>query len=566
VLRTFNSIRLNWNIWDNLNLSEKITYDNTNGEEDVLWDRESNNGSPSGVFQRIKNTNEQINTQTQLTYNKKFGLHGLDVLLGFETEDSKYSYNYMSGQDYPGDLYELGNAGTTSAESQKYRAKMVSYLGRVNYTYNDLYYLSASFRRDGSSRFAKDSRWGNFWSVSGSWRFTGEKFFDNLKNVLSDGRLRISYGTNGTLPTNYYGYMSIYKYGEYYNGESGMGIVGVGNPDLKWEKNKAFNIGLDLTFLNKYTATFDWYNRTTSDLIYNMPISAVPGYYDSSYNATTPMNIGSLRNTGWELTLNANWYNKKDFSWSTSVNIAHNHNKVIKLNGSTDVIMDNTYSRVLAHKVGETYNSYYAYEYAGVDPETGNELYYINDGSENARNTTTDATKAQKVIIGSAEASIEGGISNTIKYKDFDFNMNFTYQIGGDAYDYPRWQHSNGGDALYQGAVPSYYDLSKMWTGPGDTSCSLPKFQYGSSFVYSSRWMMPLDYLRLKSLSLGYSLPRELVSRLSLSKARVYFSASNLFTIKSSDLYVDPEVPTNGIANFETPAMRTFTFGIELGF
>lgn len=566
VLRTFNSIRLNWNIWDNLNLSEKITYDNTNGEEDVLWDRESHNGSPSGVFQRIKNTNEQINTQTQLTYNKKFGLHGLDVLLGFETEDSKYSYNYMSGQDYPGDLYELGNAGTTSAESQKYRAKMVSYLGRVNYTYNDLYYLSASFRRDGSSRFAKDSRWGNFWSVSGSWRFTGEKFFDNLKNVLSDGRLRISYGTNGTLPTNYYGYMSIYKYGEYYNGESGMGIVGVGNPDLKWEKNKAFNIGLDLTFLNKYTATFDWYNRTTSDLIYNMPISAVPGYYDSSYNATTPMNIGSLRNTGWELTLNANWYNKKDFSWSTSVNIAHNHNKVIKLNGSTDVIMDNTYSRVLAHKVGETYNSYYAYEYAGVDPETGNELYYINDGSENARNTTTDATKAQKVIIGSAEASIEGGISNTIKYKDFDFNMNFTYQIGGDAYDYPRWQHTNGGDALYQGAVPSYYDLSKMWTGPGDTSCSLPKFQYGSSFVYSSRWMMPLDYLRLKSMSLGYSLPRELVSRLSLSKARVYFSASNLFTIKSSDLYVDPEVPTNGIANFETPAMRTFTFGIELGF
>jgi hypothetical protein len=278
------------------------------------------------------------------------------------------------------------------------------------------------------------------------------------------------------------------------------------------------------------------------------------------------MNIGSLRNTGWELTLNANWYNKKDFSWSTSVNIAHNHNKVIKLNGSTDVIMDNTYSRVLAHKVGETYNSYYAYEYAGVDPETGNELYYINNGKENARNTTTDATKAQKVIIGSAEASIEGGISNTIKYKDFDFNMNFTYQIGGDAYDYPRWQHSNGGDALYQSAVPSYYDLSKMWTGPGDTSCSLPKFQYGSSFVYSSRWMMPLDYLRLKSMSLGYSLPRELVSRLSLSKARVYFSASNLFTIKSSDLYVDPEVPTNGIANFETPAMRTFTFGIELGF
>ena len=567
VHRSYNTIKLSWNILEGLDLSEKLAYDYTDGTEDVLWDRHSNDGSPSGVFQRIKNSIEQINSQTQLTYLKSFGLHNIDALLGFETEDYRYGFNYLNGSNYPGDLYEFGNAGTTSAQSNKQDSKLVSYLGRINYNYNNIYYLGASFRTDGSSRLSRNNRWGNFWSVSGSWRFTGEKFMESIKNILSDGKLRMSYGVNGTQPYGYYSYMNLYKYGEYYDGQSGMGIVGVGNDNLKWEKNYSFNVGLDLTFLNRYTATFDFYTRTTKDLIYDMPISAVAGYYDgTTLGPTVAQNIGSLRNTGYELTLTANWFQKSDFSWSTTLNMAHNHNKVIKLNGSSDVIMDADYGRVLAHKVGETYNSYYCYEYAGVDPQTGNELYYINDGTKNARNTTTDVNKANKVIVGSAEAKLEGAISNTMKWKFIDLGFNFTYQIGGDAYDYPRWQHTNGGAALYNGAVPSYYKLSDMWKGPGDATAKLPKFQEGSTFVYSSRWKMPLDYLRLKSLTLGFSVPQQYVQKLSLTKARVYFSGSNLLTWKSSKLYVDPEVPVNGICLFETPAIRTFTFGVELGF
>lgn len=566
VHRTYDTMKLSWNIWDGLSLSEKLAYDYTDGTEDVLWDRYSTNGSPSGVFQRVKNTIEQINTQTQLTYIKSFGLHNIDALLGFETEDYRYAFNYMSGQKYPGDLYELGNAGSTSAQSNKQDSKLVSYLGRINYNYNNIYYLGASFRTDGSSRLSRDNRWGNFWSVSGAWRFTGEEFMKSIKNILSDGKLRVSYGVNGTQPYGCYSYMNLYKYGEYYDGQSGMGIVGVGNDKLKWEKNYAFNVGLDLTFLNRYTATFDFYTRTTKDLIYDMPISGVAGYYDTATLPTVAQNIGSLRNTGYELTLTANWFQKSDFSWSTSVNMAHNHNKVIKLNGSSDAIIDATYGRVLAHKVGYAYNSYYCYEYAGVDPQTGKELYYINDGTKDARNTTTDVNKANKVIVGNPEAKLEGAISNTLTWKFIDLGFNFTYQIGGDAYDYPRWQHTNGGTELYDGAVPSYYKLSDIWTGPGDATAKLPKFQYGSSFVYSSRWKMPLDYLRLKSLTIGFSVPRQYLQKLNLSKARVYFSGSNLLTWKSSKLYVDPEVPVNGISLFETPAIRTFTFGIELGF
>lgn len=564
IRRTYNTVKLDWNIWDALHLSQKLAYDYTASTEDNLWDRHSNDGSPGGVMQRVTSDLSQLNLQTQLTYAKSFGLHNVDALLGFETEKYKYKYTYSSGHDFPGDLYELANAGTTSAESNFSSYTMASWLGRVNYNYDNKYYAGFSFRRDGSSRLSKDNRWGSFWSLSGAWRFGAEKFWEPLQSVVSDGKLRLSYGVNGTLPSSYYAFMNLYQYGLIYDGQSGMGIVGIGNPDLKWEKNKAFNIGLDLTFINRIALTFDYYVRTTSDLIYDLPVSAVPGYYDpaNNYRTTSPQNVGSLKNSGFEVTIQSNNIQTKDFEWTTMLNFGHNHNKVAKLNGEQNEIV----SGPLIHRVGEPYYSYYVYEYAGVDPQTGKEMYYINDDSENARNTTTDISQANKVIVGKHEAGIEGGLSNTIRWKFIDFGLNFTFSLGGDAYDYATWQHDNGGSNTYGGAVPAYYDINKMWTGPGDTNASLPKFQYGSDRVLSSRWLMPSDYLRLKSLTLGLSAPTNWIRSLGLSKARAYFSASNLLTWKSKDLFVDPEMPVSGACTFETPALRTFTFGIELGF
>lgn len=568
VRRMLNSAKLTYHIAKGLDLSEKVTYDYIGGRETVIWDRYSNDGkSSSGVVQRILNISEQVNTQTQLSYVRSFGLHNLDALLGFETEDSHYEYNYMHGSQYPGELYELGNAGETSSDSNIYGTRLTSFLGRVNYNYDNKYYAGLSFRRDGTSRLARSNRWGDFWSASASWRFSAEKFMESTKDILTDGRLRVSYGTNGTQPSGYYSYMNLFKYGERYDGQSGMGIVNIGNPNLRWEKNRTLNIGLDLTFLQRFTASFDWYTRKTTDLIYDLVMSAVPGYFNTSSGvATMATNIGSLRNTGWELTLTSDNFNTKDFSWSTSLNFSHNHNELIKLDGEADMVQDSDYPRVLFHKVGESYNSYYGYEYAGVDPKTGNELYYLNDGTANARNTTTNANEAKKVILGNAEAAIAGGITNNLRWKFIDLGFTFTYQLGGDAYDYPRWQHSNGGSELYKGATPSYYDLSKMWQGEGDTAAKLPKFQYGSTFVYSSRWMMPLDYLRLKNLTIGFSVPQQYIRNLGINKARVYFSGANLLTWKSANLYIDPELPVTGLANFQTPQLRTYTFGIEIGF
>ena len=208
IKRAFNSLKLDWNIWDGLRLSEKMTYDYTSNNEDVLWDRLSNDGSPGGTLQRYTGSISQLNGQTQLSYVKTFGLHNIDALLGYETEKYVTRYNYINGKDYPGDLYEFGNAGTTSAESKVSGYTLASWLGRVNYNYDNKYYAGVSFRRDGSSRLAKDNRWGNFWSVSAAWRFGSEKFMEPIKQVVSDGKLRASYGVNGTLPSSFYGYQN----------------------------------------------------------------------------------------------------------------------------------------------------------------------------------------------------------------------------------------------------------------------------------------------------------------------------------------------------------------------
>lgn len=559
--KTFNTAKLTYNIWDNLNLSEKISYDYMSGNEDVLWDRYSNNGAPGGVMQRNVNSYSQLNTQTQLTYDKSFGRHNINALLGFETEDYRYRYNYMSGDTYPGDLYELVNASSTAAETNTSEYRMTSFLGRVDYNYAGRYYAGASYRTDGTSRLARENRWGSFWSVSAAWRFTDEKFLSSIKNVLSDGKLRFSYGVNGTQPSDYYAYMNLYSYGIKYNGQSGMGVTSIVNEDLKWEKNKTWNIGLDLTFINRITMSLDYYQRRTSDLIYDLPVSYVTGYYNSTYTNTRPTNIGEMENKGVEFSITSVNFDTKDFNWTTSLNLAHNSNKLTKLDGVNKEIV----SGPLIHREGEPYYSYYLYEYAGVDPETGAPLYYKNDGTAQARETTTNISEANKAIVAKHDPTIEGGFTSNLRWKFIDFGFTLTYSLGGDAFDYATWQHTDGGTYLYYGSVPATYDLSEMWSGPGDTSCTLPKFQYGNaSQTLSSRWLMPTDYLRLKNITIGFSVPKNIISKIGLSKARVYFSGSNLLTWKSKDLVVDPEMPVSGVCTFETPAYRTFTFGIDL--
>ncbi len=560
--RAYNTLALEWNIWDALKLRGKIAYDYNNSTEDVLWDKESNNGGPGGVMQRWLRTMNTLNTQTQLTYIKTFGKHNVDALLGFETEEFNDASQYESGDGYPGNLYELSNAETTSAASSKDRYRMTSFLGRVNYNYDNLYYLGVSYRKDGSSRLARENRWGNFWSVSGAWRFGGESFMNSLNKVLTDAKLRVSYGVNGTLPSTYYSYMNLaYGWQQYYNKGNGMGIQFIGDKNLSWEQNKALNLGLDLTFWNRLNVTFDYYIRNTSGLIMNRPLSYIPGYYTyigGAYSPSSIQNIGKMKNEGFELTLQSTNIQTKDLLWTTTFNISHNKNTIKELAGTSDKIIDNA----MIHEVGKPYYSYYTREYAGVDPNTGNELYYLNDGTEHARETTTDDTKARRVNVGKHDPDVEGGLTNFLKWKFIDFNFTLTYSIGGNAYN------SGGGvettsQYVVKGATPEYW--KDMWKKPGDRT-DIPKFVYGQQAIGSSRFLMPTDYLRVKNLSLGFTLPQIYSQKVGLSKARIYFSTNNLLTWKSDRLLVDPEMRPDGYVGWETPALRTYTFGVELSF
>lgn len=556
IIRTQNNVFAGYSITKDLSVKQTLSLDFNNTNSSVWWDPRFGDGKGSkGVMQKYSINRTRLSSQTQAQYVKTFAdVHNVDVLAAYELEDNKTESLYGNGNTFPSfQKPEIGNASTTRASSSTDGHRMISYVGRVNYNYDNKYFVGGSFRRDGTSRLSPDSRWGNFWSTSASWMFTKEDFMSSLQNVVSNGKLRLSYGVNGTQPSDLYGFMALYGYGYNYNGNPGSAETQLENSGLKWEKNYATNIGLDFTLFNRLSFTVDYYNRDTKDLIMNLPVSQTTGF--SNYL----VNIGEMNNRGFEFEITSRNFATNDFTWTTSFNLTHNKNKVTKLDGNQTEIIDGR----LIHKVGYAYNTFYLREYAGVDPQTGKELFYTNDGTGG---TTTNPSAAKYVTAGSVDPKVSGGLSNNLRWKDFDLNFTFTYSLGGKAYDNATWIQSNGGTYNYYGNVPSYYDINKVWTGPGDTKATLPQFTYGNTNNVSTRWLKSTDHLRLKNLTFGYNIPKNWVAKAGFEKVRLYFSGTNLLTFKDKDLYFDPEVPTNGIVLFTAPALRTLAFGIDIGF
>jgi TonB-linked SusC/RagA family outer membrane protein len=565
--RFLGSLSAKYDILDNLSLKETLSYDFVQTNSRVWWDPRSNDGRTSkGVYQRVMSNQKILTSQTHVMYNKSFDkVHNFDALVGYELEKFKYDYTYSNGSGYPTfSKPEIENAAITRASSHVDESRMISYVGSANYNYDNKYYVGFSFRRDGSSKFGKDNRWGDFWSVSGAWRLSQEKFMTSVEKVLTDAKLRLSYGTNGNMPPRYYGFMDVYEFGYKYNNNPGSAEGRLAYTDLKWEKSFAGNIGVDLTFIDRINVTLDLYSKKSKDLLLDRPVSMLTGF------TKTFMNIGEMTNKGFELEIKTTNISNKDFYWATSFNIAHNKNKLTKIDGVQQEFK--TYSPRLVHRIGESFNSLYAYEYAGVDPKTGKELFYKNKG-DNPRETTTNSAEAEQVIIGRVDPTVQGGLTNTFSYKGIDLGFTFTYSFGGHLYDNASWINSDGGSDNYEGNVPRYYNINDMWQKEGDNA-KLPQFVYGNKNTPSSRWMHTTDHIRLKNVTLGYTIPKNYLKKLSLSKARIYASAVNLFTIKSKALMVDPELPVDpdparraiGVVTFQTPPLRTVTFGIEVSF
>lgn len=331
------------------------------------------------------------------------------------------------------------------------------------------------------------------------------------KDWLNDLKLRISYGVNGTLPSTYYGYLGLSSITSNYNNNPGISQSQLENKNLTWETNYNFNSGIDLAlFDNRLNITFEYYIRTTKNLLYERPLSLTTGF--SNYLS----NIGKLQNKGYELELRSTNINTKDFRWTSSFNLGHNTNKILKLDGDLKQVTSGSMIR----KVGLPYSTYYMIEFAGIDPADGEPMFYKNTTDENGklnRETTKDPRSAEKVILKCADPTITGGFGNSFSYKWFDFNFNLNFSLGAWNYDGCAGKLEHGGDGTLN--IPTYY--RKRWQKEGDHT-NIERFVIGRSISmddYStSRRLHSGDFLRLKNLTFGITLPKNLIRRIGLEK------------------------------------------------
>lgn len=556
-VRAMGTAKIAYNVWDNLKVSSVFTVDYSLTKDFFFQSPDGRDGATYQGRGRMQMTDRiRYTSQNNLTYSKTFGKHSVSAVTAFEVMKYDYEDLYAAKKTYGQDINtSLGNAADPIDADQKLQEDaLMSYVASVNYSYDDKYYASFSFRRDGSSRLSPDTRWGNFWSLSASWRLSQERFMQPLKSVLSDLKLRASYGVNGNLPSSYYGYQSTYTTGAFYSGKPSPWESTLGNEELTWEKNYALNLGLDIGLFSRVNVSLDWYTRTTKDLLMSKQLNSISGF------SSLLTNVGQMRNTGVELEVRSNNIKTKDFSWTTAFNLSHNKNKILKL-ADLPWFVDGRYVR----KEGYPFNTIYLREYAGVDPETGSALYYDNQQDENGnytKNKVTDPGQASPIPLKDITPTISGGFMNTFNYKFIDLSFNLSYSFGGYSYDNASYILQDDGYSVISNKST---EQRRRWQKPGDIT-DVPRFVYGNKKggnYNSSRAIHSTDHIRLKSLILGLNAPKAWLQKLGIGNARIYFSGTNLLTWAAYDQY-DPEM--SGVVGFYTPPLKTYAFGMELKF
>ena len=556
-VRAMGTAKIAYNVWDNLKVSSVFTVDYSLTKDFFFQSPDGRDGATYQGRGRMQMTDRiRYTSQNNLTYSKTFGKHSVSAVTAFEVMKYDYEDLYAAKKTYGQDINtSLGNAADPIDADQKLQEDaLMSYVASVNYSYDDKYYASFSFRRDGSSRLSPDTRWGNFWSLSASWRLSQERFMQPLKSVLSDLNLGASYGVNGNLPSSYYGYQSTYTTGAFYSGKPSPWESTLGNEELTWEKNYALNLGLDIGLFSRVNVSLDWYTRTTKDLLMSKQLNSISGF------SSLLTNVGQMRNTGVELEVRSNNIKTKDFSWTTAFNLSHNKNKILKL-ADLPWFVDGRYVR----KEGYPFNTIYLREYAGVDPETGSALYYDNQQDENGnytKNKVTDPGQASPIPLKDITPTISGGFMNTFNYKFIDLSFNLSYSFGGYSYDNASYILQDDGYSVISNKST---EQRRRWQKPGDIT-DVPRFVYGNKKggnYNSSRAIHSTDHIRLKSLILGLNAPKAWLQKLGIGNARIYFSGTNLLTWAAYDQY-DPEM--SGVVGFYTPPLKTYAFGLELKF
>lgn len=569
------------NLYGEASLFDKVTYKMTGGIDFKFWDE--NNFTPKYDWQPIPVVNSYRSEQSNksltylwdntLTYMDTFNeKHNLNVMIGSSAQNNTYNYSKASIQGFLSDSNNQLNNGLLdpTVGGSKNEWALLSFFGRVNYSFNDKYLLTATVRRDGTSRITKANRWGTFPSFSGAWRLSEESFYKR-NNILSDIKIRMGYGVTGNQGVlDNYAAVTRLKTSQYvFNGTpvSTLYPLVMPNPDIKWETVKQGNIGFDASlFKQRINVTFDAYVKNTTDMLVSMVVPITTGYSD----IYTPMiNAGKVRNTGWELTV-ASQNIKGDFEWNTDFNISYNKNKIIKLNNNVSI-----YSGYQQHTVGLPVGSFYgwitngifqnwnevnsyAYQYQGTDAANGTapgDIKFLdinNDGVVNDYDRT---------YIGNPTPAWNFSMTNSFSYRNFDMQVFLQGVAGNDIY--------NANRVTLEGMYTVRNQTKKVlnrWTGEG-TSNSMPRAIYSDpnkNTRTSTRFIEDGSYLRLKNLTLGYTLPESLIKKASINSLRFYMSAQNLLTLTKYSGF-DPEIQ-GGVDNSNYPLTRTISFGVDLKF
>ena len=555
-MRSLSNLDLELKFTDYLSLTNTFGYDYIDNKQYLWWAPSSIDGAAlNGLSAEYIFQTSDLTNSTLLRFRDTYGSHNVSALAGYEVADHRVRYTYAGANNYPNDKLNALSVGQMyGVGGASYRSFMASVLANVNYDYDNKYYASASFRRDGSSRLGPDSRWANFWSVSAAWRLSGEPFMQAVSRLFNDFKIKASYGTNGNLPSGYYSYKGLYSASGGYGVGSAIFWSNPENDSLGWEKSRNFNVGFDWNMFNRLDLAVEYYNKYTSSLIFDMPASAVTGF--SSYTA----NVGNLLNEGVEMEIGAQIVDLLNFSWAVNFNFTWQRSVVKNLpNDGADIPYGD--GSMYIHREGASMYSFYLPVWKGVNPETGLGEFWI-DPSDHSKGVTNFYTEAGNAIVGKAMPDVLGGFSTNMTFLDglLDLSFLISYQFGGSLFDYPGYfTHCDGFRAASMNAAA---DAADYWT-PDNRDAAYPMPIMNNPYRwdrFSSRLIKSTDNIRMREIALGCNIPvKRYVERL-----RVYVKANNPFMIWSAVPDIDPDVAINGYRTVDVPVTKSFTLGLNI--
>ena len=555
-MRSLSNLDLELKFTDYLSLTNTFGYDYIDNKQYLWWAPSSIDGAAlNGLSAEYIFQTSDLTNSTLLRFRDSYGSHNVSALAGYEVADHRVRYTYAGANNYPNDKLNALSVGQMyGVGGASYRSFMASVLANVNYDYDNRYYASASFRRDGSSRLGPDSRWANFWSVSAAWRLSGEPFMQAVSRLFSDFKIKVSYGTNGNLPSGYYSYKGLYSASGGYGVGSAIFWSNPENDSLGWEKSRNFNVGFDWNMFNRLDLAVEYYNKYTSSLIFDMPASAVTGF--SSYTA----NVGNLLNEGVEMEVGAQIVDLLNFSWAVNFNFTWQRSVVKNLpNDGADIPYGD--GSMYIHREGASMYSFYLPVWKGVNPETGLGEFWI-DPLDHSKGVTNFYTEAGNAIVGKAMPDVLGGFSTNMVFLDglLDLSFLISYQFGGSFFDYPGYfTHCDGFRAASMNAAA---DAADYWT-PDNRDAAYPMPIMNNPYRwdrFSSRLIKSTDNIRMREIALGCNIPvKRYVERL-----RVYVKANNPFMIWSAVPDIDPDVAINGYRTVDVPVTKSFTIGLNI--